>query len=302
MTRIKCLYIFSITAISSHGDFRGAEIIGETCCHISGEKPLMYEWKGYGLRMQILKRALPPDVTSAELRIKASLAGQYEFPEDHELVSGIFWISFLHPFLQPAILDIQHCLALTHPSQCSSLSFVVAKCTQKGLPYRFKLLEGGVFTPQSSYGSISIAQFSGVGIAQKRRHASDDIQPAIKAAKTDRGDPHVSPHDLSAEKQYSAQVYYLPTGINKWRLHFLIIQDLDICNTVRIFCLLTNSSYLCILIMLQAICQEYKRMNAEPGPYQRVFFEADEITLNISMAGILKDGWSLIPLMHPGVS
>ena len=213
-------------------NFRGAEIIGETCCHISGEKPLTYEWKGYGIKIQIPKGALPPDVTSAELRIRASLAGQYEFPEDHELVSGIFWISFPHQFLRSAILNIQHCLALTHPSQCSSLSFVVAKCTQKGLPYRFKLLEGGVFTSHSSYGSISITQFSGLGIARKRKRARNDTQPVTKAAKPDRGDPHVSPHDLSAEKQYSAQLYYLPKGINKWLLHFLIFQDLDICNTV----------------------------------------------------------------------
>ena len=54
--------------------------------------------------------------------------------------------------------------------------------------------------------------------------------------------------------------------------------------------------------MLQAIQQIYTMVNAEPGPYQRVFFETDEITLDISEDGAVSGGWSLFPLMHPGVS
>jgi len=49
-------------------------------------------------------------------------------------------------------------------SQCSSLQFMIAKCSQPELPYKFRALDKGAFSPCSSYGSINISQFSLVAL------------------------------------------------------------------------------------------------------------------------------------------
>ena len=39
-----------------------------------------------------------------------------------------------------------------------------ATLNNRGLPYQFKVLEGGCFTPENQYGSISCTQFSLIGV------------------------------------------------------------------------------------------------------------------------------------------
>ena len=65
-------------------------------------------------------------------------------------------------------IEVQHCARLTNDKQCSQLTFVHTMHTQKGLPYLFMEQDGGVFTSHSSYGSLSLSHFSGVGIVVRR--------------------------------------------------------------------------------------------------------------------------------------
>ena len=69
--------------------------------------------------------------------------------------------------LQPATIEVEHCVRLKSTEQCNRLSFVRAYCTQKDLPYTFKALEGGHFSPDSSVGKISLSRFSQVAITQE---------------------------------------------------------------------------------------------------------------------------------------
>ena len=95
-----------------------------------------------------------------QVLIKASFSGQFNFPRDTELISGIYWISSQHNYIftLPVTVEIQHCVPkdLYHPS---SLTYIVAKCSPKNLPYQFKTLDGGVFSPSSQYGSIDLTRF-----------------------------------------------------------------------------------------------------------------------------------------------
>ena len=68
-------------------------------------------------------------------------------------------------FNVPLTLEIQHCAPLKNSS---SLFMVKAQCTQKDLPYSFKTLHEGIFTATSSYGSIALNSFSGMGVVQER--------------------------------------------------------------------------------------------------------------------------------------
>ena len=46
--------------------------------------------------------------------------------------------------------------------QCSKFSIIIAKCSQKELPYTFHEREGS-FSPHTQYGTIKLKQFSLVG-------------------------------------------------------------------------------------------------------------------------------------------
>ena len=88
-------------------------------------------------------------------------------PSNCEFVSAVYWVSSPHKFRKPVTVEIQHCAVLSNDKQCSQLTFVHTKCTQKELPYIFKQRVGGVFTPHSSYGSLSLSHFSGIGAVIK---------------------------------------------------------------------------------------------------------------------------------------
>ena len=125
-------------------------------------------WEGFGLKLHIRKGSLPAGMEQCILQIKASLAGQYEFPENSHLVSAIFWLrcETVHEFTKPITVEIQHCAKSENVANLK-LNFVRAICSQKQLPYIFKQLPGGNFTSRSSYGVIELNSFSGVGITQE---------------------------------------------------------------------------------------------------------------------------------------
>ena len=146
------------------GGLHGVDVVGETKVVISNDE-LEYYWSEYGLKLQIPESSLPEDVKQCTINIKASLAGQYQFPDNSQLVSAVFWLRCepMCKLAKPVTLEIEHC-ALSQ--NVSKLSFVKAVCTQKQLPYSFNRL-GGQFTSLNSYGKIELKHFSGVAINQE---------------------------------------------------------------------------------------------------------------------------------------
>ncbi len=109
------------------------------------------------------KGSLPAGVDQCQLDIMASVAGQYQFPENLQLVSGVFWIRPLPlcRFQQQLTVEIQHCAKMTSSTK---LSFVRACCSQKHLPYTFEVVSHGSYSEHSSYGMLEINHFSGIAI------------------------------------------------------------------------------------------------------------------------------------------
>ena len=131
------------------------------------------------------------------------MSGQYDFPSGYRLVSAIYWVTSPGKFAKAITVEIQHCAQADN----SKLSFIVAKCSQRDLPYRFHLISGGAFTPNSNYGVISLSEFSGYGTVQEE----------------------------SGYEYYCAQVYYeQKLGQGCWQCHFCLIKDLEICFTVSV--------------------------------------------------------------------
>ena len=198
-------------------DLPGIEIVGSTLVTITNSAQSFY-WPGFGFRITVSPDSLPVDVDRCELRISASLSGQYQLPENEELVSAIFWVrpDPLCRFQQKMTVEIQHCAKMTNST---NLTFVRAICSQESLPYTFKKLDGrGSFSEQSSYGSLELDHFSGIGIT------GDDF-----------------------ERTYIASFYNLSR--NPWtvEVHFVIFWDDEAHYTVSINLALTQDA--CIYII-----------------------------------------------------
>ena len=162
-----------------------------------------FEWRGYGLKLRVSKDSLPAGMEECTVNIKASLSGPFQLPEDSDLLSPVFWISAPCKFKKPVTLDIQHC-ASRDDASFSDLKFISAKCSQKDLPYTFRQLDGGEFTADSSYGSIQLSHFSGIGITGRKR----------------------------TPRSYCAQIYTIKEKVSDWRVYFIITLDLDTQKTV----------------------------------------------------------------------
>ena len=139
---------------------------GETCIKLTNSTQF-FEWERFGLKIHIEENSLPADIEQMTVNIKASISGHYESPEDYERVSAVFWFQ-CEPNIElkkQVTVEIQHCAMSEHMSE---LSFARAMCTQEKLPYTFKLLDGGQFSNQSSYGVLSLNRFSGIAAFIKK--------------------------------------------------------------------------------------------------------------------------------------
>ena len=137
------------------------DVFAEIVLEVVGDKPQKLEWPGYGFFIEVPEGSLPPEVT-ANVAVKIIAGGQFQFPENRQLISALYWIFSSELFLKEVAVNIQHCAVIKNEEQCSTLKFIIAKCSQEVLPYRFKEREG-LFNPHTQYGTIKLKQFSILG-------------------------------------------------------------------------------------------------------------------------------------------
>ena len=150
----------SVTFHPGYNSLLGAEVVGEVELVVTNEA-MNFQWKDHGFKLHIPENALCEGIPEYSINIKASLAGQFEFPEGYELVSAVYWVKTTpRKFIKPVFMEVQHCASFNNPSQ---LHFVYTSCTQKSLPYKFEVIDGGTFTVGSKYGAFSTTHFSCLG-------------------------------------------------------------------------------------------------------------------------------------------
>ena len=195
-------YFTSVSIGYNYLVLRGIDKIAETSFEIT-HQALTYEWSGYGVKLHIPQDSLPANCQQCNMEMIASLSGQYAFPANCEIVSGVYWIYCPVKLRKYATLEVQHCSKNKH-----GLSFFRAECTQEQLPYLFQRKRGGIFSEHCSYGSIDLSKFkfSGWGIV-----ACFPQQP----------EPFETP-------SYSAQVYYVKSMLNTWKVLFAIRRRRDL--------------------------------------------------------------------------
>ena len=157
-----------------------------------------FHWTGYGFKLHIPQDSLPAGMDRCLLHISASIAGQYQFPDNMELVSAVYWVR-CEPycrFQQPLTTELQHCAKMTSSTK---LTFIRSFCSQKNLPYTFKGLEmRGSFSDQSSYGSLQLDHFSSIAVAGE-----------------------------NVDRNYTARLYYLDKSVYSMKIHFVIMWDIE---------------------------------------------------------------------------
>ena len=120
--------------------------------------PQKLDWSDYGFNIEVPKGALPTGVT-ASIVIKAILKGHFELPENTKLVSALYWISCSEVFLKHVAVNIQHCAIISTEEECKKFGFIIAKCTQEKLPYKFTKREG-LFDLHTQYATVKLKRFS----------------------------------------------------------------------------------------------------------------------------------------------
>ena len=169
---------------------------------------LHFTWEGYGLHLYIPEGALPPEIEQCTISIKATVEGNYVFPKNSHLVSAVYWFH-CDPkcqFSKPIILEIQHC---AKELNLQTLSFVKATTTEGKPEIKFfKTLGycGGIFPSCDSYGFIFLDKFCGYGVVQEG----------------------------SEDRQYRADIYYLPQSINQFQIHFTVLWNTEAHHSVSI--------------------------------------------------------------------
>ena len=234
----KCTNWNAVFLSTAH--IKGTEVIAQQTFTITQEAVYL-KFEGYGFKLHIPDGSLPEEVSETQLNVEVSLSGQFQLPSNSELLSAIYWVSSPHKFTKPITVEIQHCASLSNDEQCEQLTFVRTICTQKELPYIFEEHVGGVFSHHSSYGSVSLSHFSGLGIVF--RFFLRVFRP--RAIDSDLGQPpplqpqHSSTHTKGAAGlveedkvvQYCAQLYTRKDA-NEWRVDFVVTKNLESCTSV----------------------------------------------------------------------
>lgn len=177
--------------------------------------------KEFGYKLHFPDHALPPDVDECKVHVESSRCGPFKLPVNMELTSGIYWITSTHSFTKPVTIEFQHC---AKPEHLQHLTFIRSKHILENDCYEFNVLDGGVFPPGTQYGSISLMQFSGVGIALQLPAQQQSLIHRLCCR-------HQPESDV---KSYCARLYYCCSGIHSWEVYFTITQNLKLHITVSI--------------------------------------------------------------------
>ena len=71
---------------------------------IQGSKRQVLDWEQFGFKMQFPQETLHQSET-CEVAVKALVGGMFQFPQDTQLVSATYAISFADELLQPVTLE-----------------------------------------------------------------------------------------------------------------------------------------------------------------------------------------------------
>ena len=124
-------------------------------------------WLEYGIMIDIPRDAI---TNEGSITVQPCLSGPFILPEDHKLVSPMFFVSTNAKFAKPVALSLAHHAKLLTEEDCEEMSFVFSSMEshlQRDQPtYHFKPVSGGRFRPHSLIGTLSLHHFCAGGITR----------------------------------------------------------------------------------------------------------------------------------------
>ena len=262
-----------------HADsLRGVEVYRETVLEVVGDKPQKVEWPGYGFFIEVPEGAVPPGVT-VSVGVKVIMAGQFKIPENSQLISAIYWVSSSVVFLKEVAVNIQHCAIIHNEDQCSKFKFIIAKCSQKELPYAFREREG-LFNSHTQYGTIKLKQFSIV--AETAPDGTDTLCTAFMFYKQKIANPLIVD------------------------FHFVVVRDLEANLQVLVCaCFFTCSFYYACAIhsdfMSQEVEQKYEKWSADDTTLEICTEDDPSPAIKLDQQEQEVGQWKILPLSFPKV-
>ena len=159
-----------------------------------------YKWEKNGLELSIQEGSLKPGTAPVAVNVSASVSGEYKFPDNTDLVSGVYWITSSQKFSKNVSLKLRHCVSIEHPDELNSLFFLTASSSQEVLPYEFKKVSGGIFSQENFEGSIELPNFSGWAIGCVREI-------------------------LFGRRRYAVRGYHIFQEIGRWMTEIVIVSN-----------------------------------------------------------------------------
>lgn len=184
-----------------------------------------FNWDEHGMQLYIPNGALPRR-TAAKISFGVSISGKFHLPPSMKLVSAVFLVDVtpMGCFVEDVELKIPHCLDLS-TELCDCVWFIHAPFygMHQTEPFNFEKLPGGVFQPESEYGSIWTRDFCLVAVAVDVSQKSNPLY-ALKAADLPQAPVQLLPRQ-STHPCYKMTAYFcIPTNQTKlvWDAYFMV--------------------------------------------------------------------------------
>ena len=113
--------------------------------------PMKFVWEEYGFKLCCHESSsISAEQVPLTIDISVTTTGKFCFPDNHELVSGVYILRTSKKF--PATIKLQHCLG----NNLSGLTFAISSdCSP---PFKFECINGGEFA--AKFGTIRVEKFS----------------------------------------------------------------------------------------------------------------------------------------------
>jgi len=168
------------------------------------DKTQTFAFEKFGFKMHIPGGSLI-EPEKCDIAVGTSLSGSFEFPQSTMPISAVYYIASSIKFSKPVTLELQHCCILRDGSnEADNLTFVSAETANRNPPYKFRMLEGGIFSSRNSYAQISVCGFS----------LFDIVWGWVTSAKQ------------SPPLEYFARVYCQQVGTSAWNVILTVTQKL----------------------------------------------------------------------------
>ena len=176
-----------------------------------------FSWDQFGLNLYIPQDSLPKDIQQCTIHMKISTTSDHhQLPQNMHFVSPVYLIK-CRPrcqFSKPLILEIQHC---AKQDNIHKVCFI--KSTSANL--RFSTIDPGdgkadhvyysCFPQHCSFGFIELDKFCKFAVAQTQIERD------------------------SCQQRYRANIFYERENPRRYKVHFVILWDIDAHNDVRPF-------------------------------------------------------------------